>query len=124
VRLRNLTVAIFDYAGYRKPIKHVPMLLVGGIRAWCNLVHEYPLRKVTWTIDRINRANEMSQPRQESRISLNDVSSIERQVDEFDLDAESQWLESLRSEPYKSLSLATLILQKSTSNPSPCIGWC
>src|SRR5579871_5546420 len=35
VRLRNLTVAIFDYAGFLKPLKHVPMLLIGGIEAWC-----------------------------------------------------------------------------------------
>ena len=90
------------------------MLLVGGIRAWCSLVREYPLRKVTWTSASANRANEVSQPRQESRIPMNDVSSVEHQVNELDLEAESQWLESLHSDRSKSLSLASLIAQKST----------
>ena len=79
------------------------MLLVGGIRAWCNLVRENPLRKVTWTTDTINHVKEVSQPRQESRILSNDLSSVERQIDELDLDAESQWLESLHSDPSESI---------------------
>lgn len=123
VRLRNLTVAIFDYAGYRKPLKHVPMLLVGGIRAWCSLVREYPLRKVTWTTNTVNRATEVSQRRHESTILANDVSSVERQVNELDLDAESQWLESLHSDQSKS-PLTNLIAQKSTSKPDSSGGWC
>jgi hypothetical protein len=105
VRLRNLTVAIFDYAGYRKPLKHVPMLLVGGIHAWCNLVREYALRKVAWTPDNVNRANEASQQHQKPRIPTNDVSSVESQVNQLDLEAESQWLDSLHSDLSKFPSL-------------------
>ena len=100
------------------------MLLVGGIRAWCNLVREFPLRKVTWTADIVNRMNEVSQPGQESRIPVNDVRRVERQVNELDLESESQWLDSLHSDRSKFFSSINLIAQKSTSKPNFCAGWC
>jgi ubiquitin carboxyl-terminal hydrolase 8 len=100
VRLRNLTVAIFDFAGYLKPLKHVPMLLVGGIRAWCNLVRENPLRFVRWDTEHPTRAApRQSQPSGKSR-QFAELGRVERKVDELDLDAESQWLESLHTERY------------------------
>jgi hypothetical protein len=99
LRLRNLTVAIFDFAGYLKPLKHVPMLLVGGIRAWCECVHDAPLRPVAWNIRapiRTETASPNSLPTKSPRDST-EIAVVGRQVDELDLDAESQWLESLSS---------------------------
>jgi hypothetical protein len=97
VRLRNLTVAIFEYAGYVKSLKHVPMLLVGGIRAWCALVRDSPLRPVNWNHDAVPPSEDVGQhirkpptpqaPRQD-----------DRKVNEIDLDAESRWIESLHSD--------------------------
>lgn len=97
VRLRNLTVAIFEYAGYLKSLKHVPMLLVGGIRAWCALVRESPLRPVNWNHDTVPPPEDVSKrirkpptpqpPRQD-----------DRKVNEIDVDAESRWIESLHSD--------------------------
>lgn len=103
-RLRNLTVAIFDYAGYRKPLKHVPMLLVGGLRAWCQLVRENPLRavpKIQDSIVRVSNAPNLAQT-QKPR-PLPDVVDVERDISKLDLQAESQWLESLQSERLQSL---------------------
>jgi hypothetical protein len=99
VRLRNLTVAIFDYAGYLKPLKHVPMLLVGGLRAWCQ-VAKIPLRQISWETEAISSqtkvlADQLSKDK--PKIST-DIAIVERRVDELDLDAESQWLESLHSD--------------------------
>jgi hypothetical protein len=99
VRLRNLTVAIFDYAGYLKPLKHVPMLLVGGLRAWCNLVREFPIRQVTWKTESFRQQGGISQIPKEKPNPSNDI-VFERQIDELDLDAESQWFESLHSEMF------------------------
>jgi ubiquitin carboxyl-terminal hydrolase 8 len=100
-RLRNLTVAIFDYAGYRKPLKHVPMLLVGGLRAWCQLVRENPLRpvaKIEDSIIKLAKAPELG--RREKPRHLTDVADVEPDIDKLDLEAESQWLESLQSERF------------------------
>jgi hypothetical protein len=102
VRLRNLTVAIFDFAGYLKPLKHVPMLLVGGIRAWCQLVYDTPLRPVFWNtrnVARLSNASPNPQRDKSPRVST-DMAVVERQGDDLDLAAESQWLESLASGRY------------------------
>lgn len=102
VRLRNLTVAIFDFAGYLKPLRRVPMLLVGGIRAWCQLVRDAPLRPVslrTRNVPRINNVSPAPMSAESLKIST-DVADVGRQVEHLDLDAESQWLESLHSEMY------------------------
>jgi hypothetical protein len=102
VRLRNLTVAIFDFAGYLKPLKHVPMLLVGGIRAWCQLVHDTPLRPVFWNTRNVARLSSASPKPQldKSPKVPSDIVVVERQVDDLDLAAETQWLESLSSGRY------------------------
>ena len=101
MRLRNLTVAIFDYAGYLKPLKHVPMLLVGGIRAWCEVIQDRPLRQIRWDIPSANSYSSKPPLTQNSRV-LTDVTNVERRIVDLDLDldAESQWLESLQSERY------------------------
>lgn len=98
-RLRNLTVAIFDYAGYRKPLKHVPMLLVGGLRAWCQLVRENPLRAVAKIEDRVVKIEmepNVTQPVKQRQPT--NVADFGRGIEKLDLEAESQWLESLHSE--------------------------
>jgi hypothetical protein len=100
VRLRNLTVAIFDFAGYLKPLRHVPMLLVGGISAWCNLVRENPLRPIHWSTEaspQAIRRSHTAAPNGKYKQVI-DVGRIENRVDELDLEAESQWLESLHYE--------------------------
>ena len=89
-RLRNLTVAIFDYAGYRKSLKHVPVLLIGGIRAWCNLVREHPLRLPTSNKD-ADATVPVTQAHAVNRNSTNHINSIERRGDEIDLDSEVEW---------------------------------
>lgn len=107
VRLRNLTVAIFDYAGYLKPLKHVPMLLIGGIEAWCRAVHESPLRIARLDSPRLDNVHTRS-PNWSSEDKpklFPELSEIDRQVDELDLDAESRWLESLHSERYVEILL-------------------
>jgi hypothetical protein len=104
VRLRNLAIAIYDYAGYRKSLKHVPMLLVGGVRAWCNLVHEFPLRQVTWKSDDAIKTSSKPQGAKPVFKQTPDVSRVGRQVDELDLEAESQWLESLHPDGLDPLS--------------------
>lgn len=103
VRLRNLTVAIFDFAGYLKPLKHVPMLLVGGIRAWCSLVRENPLRPVQWDTEAPTRntLRQSRSPNGRSRQS-SEIGRIDHKVNELDLEAESQWLGSLHTERYGS----------------------
>ena len=101
VRLRNLTVAIFDFAGYLKPLKHVPMLLVGGIRAWCNLVRENPLRPVHWDAETPSRnAVKQSQATTGKSGHITEIDRVERKVDELDLESETQWLEALHTERY------------------------
>jgi hypothetical protein len=104
VRLRNLTVAIFDYAGYLKPLNHVPMLLVGGIRAWCKLVRESALRPIRWDTERTTDASRVSQVRKDKPKPkpITDVASVESGVGELDLEAESQWLDSLHSDRFLS----------------------
>jgi|SRR5579859_218704 len=97
-RLRNLTVAIFDYAGYRKPLKHVPMLLVGGLRAWCQLVRENPLRAVAKIEDKVIKAAMPPKVTQTVKRRPANVADVGRGIDRLDLEAESQWLESLQSE--------------------------
>jgi hypothetical protein len=100
-RLRNLGVAIFDYAGYLKPLKHVPMLLVGGIRAWCRCVPDRPLRRAELPLSKVaqphppslNPATRTNGPRQYG-------TAIDRDLSELDLDAESRWIESLQSDPF------------------------
>lgn len=102
LRLRNLTVAIFDYAGYMKPLKHVPMLLVGGIRAWCHAVRENPLRQVQWDVnesgpvtDTSNKTAATETSRQPPKIDLHLTGS------DLDLDAESRWLQSIQLRRYQ-----------------------
>jgi hypothetical protein len=99
VRLRNLTVAIFDFAGYLKPLKHVPMLLVGGIRAWSQLVPGQPLKRVRWSAGSTTRSVTPSpKPVTEQLKQLNPVSDLAPQLGDLDLAAESHWLESLHSD--------------------------
>jgi ubiquitin carboxyl-terminal hydrolase 8 len=96
VRLRNLTVAIFDFAGYTKPLKHVPMLLVGGIRAWCRLVRENPFRPVQWDVSESGRAGSFSSKTGGKEISRRPVKTTKTHTTlELDLDAESRWLQSI-----------------------------
>jgi hypothetical protein len=115
VRLRNLTVAIFDYAGYNKPLKHVPMLLVGGLRAWCNLVREHSLRNQLWNTDNTFTADESPRAARTNSTSAANFISVESKIDEIDLDAETQWLGSLNQDRFI-LSLIILIHQKSASS--------
>ena len=114
VRLRNLTVAIYDYAGYHKPLKHVPMLLVGGLRAWCNLVREHSLRKQTWNTDDTITTDESPRAPKDNSTSMANFIGVKSKIDEIDLDAEAQWLESLHQDGF-ALSLIILIHQKSAS---------
>jgi hypothetical protein len=106
VRLRNLTVAIFDYATYSKPLKRVPMLLVGGIQAWCRLGQATPLRAMEWPRSRPPMRLETPEPRPARGSSprvdtdMSDMSIVSNGVDDLDLDAECEWLESLHSEKY------------------------
>jgi len=103
VRLRNLTVAIFDFAGYMKPLKHVPMLLIGGIRSWCNLVRENPLRPVNWEVSDGVKSSDLGNT--ESKVTVaSPPTRLELVVGaaELDLDAESRWLDSLHLERYLS----------------------
>lgn len=103
-RLRNLTVAIFDYAGYRKPLKHVPMLLVGGLQAWCQLVRENPLRAVPKIQDNVVRVpNAPSLAQRQKPRPLADLLDVGRDISKIDLEAESQWLESLHPERLQSI---------------------
>ena len=107
-RLRNLTVAIFDYAGYRKPLKHVPMLLVGGLRAWCQLVRENPLRPVAKIEESVIVAKAPKLMQKEKPRQLTNVADLGHGVDKLHLEAESQWLESLQSERLHSPPVAIL----------------
>lgn len=79
------------------------MLLVGGIRAWCNLVRENPLRSVQWETEASARATSRRShsPNDKSRLS-SEIGETKRGIAELDLEAESQWLESLHSERYGS----------------------
>lgn len=104
VRLRNLTVAIFDYAGYHKPLKHVPMLLVGGLRAWCNLVREHSLRKQTWNTDNTITVDESPRAPKDNSTSTADFIGVKPKIHEIDLDAEAQWLESLQQDGFAFIS--------------------
>jgi hypothetical protein len=98
VRLRNLTVAIFEYAGYLKSLKHVPMLLVGGIRAWCALVRDSPLRTINWHNDNMTISDDVPVQRIPRKLTnLRAPPSDDLKVNELDLDAESRWIESLHS---------------------------
>ena len=97
VRLRNLTVAIFEYAGYLKSLKHVPMLLVGGIRAWCALVRDSPLRTVNWIHDIVPPTEDVGE-RTRKPPAPQALQQDDRKVNEIDLDAESRWIESLHSD--------------------------
>lgn len=108
-RLRNLTVAIFDYAGYRKPLKHVPMLLVGGLRGWCQLVRENPLRPVAKIQDGVMAPKAPKWTQRVKPRQLTDVADVGRSFDRLDLEAESQWLESLQSERLYSNRIGILI---------------
>lgn len=110
VRLRNLTIAIYDYAGYRKSLKHVPMLLIGGIRAWCTLVRDFPLRQVTWKPEDFIRTSSKSQGAKPLLKQLPDVAHVGRQVDELDLEAESQWFESLHPDRLEPLPIGSDLL--------------
>jgi hypothetical protein len=100
VRLRNLTVAIFDFAGYLKPLKHVPMLLVGGLRAWCQLLPAQPLKRVRWS-GGSTVVTDVPSPKplttEQPKRSSGGTPPI-RQLEELDLNAESQWLESLQAD--------------------------
>jgi hypothetical protein len=98
VRLRNLTVSIFDYA-YLKPLKHVPMLLVGGIRAWCSLVREAPLKDVEWEQEADARFSNPQRPK-EAQPPSPGMRSVQNRLVDLDLNAESQSLESLHSNEY------------------------
>lgn len=121
MRLRNLTVAIFDYAGYRKPLKNVPMLLVGGLRAWCNLVRESPLRKVTWNAESVTSGDVSTRVPKDEPMSRTRMTSVERKVRELDLEDESEWLESLHYDKFASTYHIVLTVQESTS---PDARWC
>jgi hypothetical protein len=111
LRLRNLTVAIYDFAGYLKPLIHVPMLLVGGIRAWCSLVRESPLKAVHWEHEDMPKMPS-SRTSRERPIS-SDLRSADQHVNELDLDAESEWLESLHSNGFSTaVNLANFLALK------------
>jgi len=99
VRLRNLTVAIFEYAGYLKSLKHVPMLLVGGIQAWCALIHNSPLRPANWHNDNISIPEDVPvQHITRKPPTPQPPRTSDPKIGEIDLDAESRWVKSLHSD--------------------------
>lgn len=101
VRLRNLIVAMVDYAGCLKPLKRVPMLLIGGLRAWCQLA-KAPLRQVRWDTDTDAGGTSVgvSLDVKRSTNSLPALDGVEHHMDGLDFDAESKWLEPPRSERF------------------------
>lgn len=76
------------------------MLLVGGVRAWCELVRKSPLRRVIWDTESIVSTDQSDRARTET--PKTDFNRVEREVYELDLDAESQWLETLQGEKFAS----------------------
>ena len=79
------------------------MLLVGGLRAWCQLVRENPLRAVSKIQDNVVRVPNVPNLAQRQRPHpLTDALDVGRDISKLDLEAESQWLESLQSERLQS----------------------
>jgi hypothetical protein len=88
------------------------MLLVGGLRAWCKLVRENPLRPVAKIEDRVVKPDtslKVTQPLKQRR--LTDVADVGQGIDKLDLEAESQWLDSLQSERLNSILLLSNMIE-------------
>jgi hypothetical protein len=85
------------------------MLLVGGLRAWCSLVVEAPLRKVIWNAESATATDEAIRAPRDDRIPRADGNRDGPKLDELDLDVESQWLESLHDDKFAFISTRTLI---------------
>jgi ubiquitin carboxyl-terminal hydrolase 8 len=114
VRLRNLTVAIFDLAGFKKPLRNVPMLLIGGLNAWKEAFSEMGLRMPRVEVEgtESRRSGGSGKMAKEAPV----LPPLKNFTGDLDLESESKWLESIQRETY--LPREALTVSSSAEEPN------
>ena len=100
VILRNLSAALNEYAGWRKPLKHLPRMLIGGLLAWQKYAASTSLTALRKPLSVLRTAAPMQQPRKKP-VPTPNISPASSQLN---LEEEEKWLSSLKDQDVELVS--------------------
>ena len=107
VLLRNISAALNEYGGWRKPLKHLPRMLVGGLLAWQKFAASTsitPLRKPISILPVSTPALQQPRKKPVPAASISSTHSTSPVSSELNLEEEVKWLSSLKDQDVELVS--------------------